>query len=246
MNLLRRFFVVSIGLATLLSFAAAHPALAGVDGITTESAYSISCSGFEMTGSTNQPWIQTVVIVDRFDNFVVNDQTNPPLRGQVFQAIGNAAPYSYNITVTYPTQPEGSQIAVLVYGTPTNSFGPFGWNTAVLVEGGCHTATTITVWGPTAHVVSWQYLDNDGHWQWVYNSDGSKVQTPIEFRDRTGSSGQLVRNYPLSRLTLTADTAPTDPKDYRVFDAVTLVPLHQVWIELGNESDPARQSVFIP
>ncbi len=106
---------------------------------------------------------------------------------------------------------------------------------------------TITVWGPVGiRAVSWQYEDSSGHWWWVYQADNStRVQTPIEFRERV-RDGKIIPHYALSRLTTTSTATQNDPKTYRAFNADTLAPLHQVWIEIGSEADPNRLSVFIP
>ena len=106
---------------------------------------------------------------------------------------------------------------------------------------------TITVWGPVGiRAVSWQFEDSSGRWWWVYQADNStRVQTPIEFRDRV-RDGKVIPHYALSRFTTTSTATQNDPKTYRAFNADTLAPLHQVWIEIGSEADPNRLSVFIP
>jgi hypothetical protein len=217
-------------------------------------AMSSGCADINANGYTqiDLDLIGTYVL-EAGDMLIVTQSSDPSTENQPYviqdtlASVVLAGPQTGNGSISWEVPADGTYNLQLGYPTGNHMIV----STAVCISGGAFIGAkvrTITSWGVDAtRAVVWQWQDSSDRWWWltVPNTD-KKLETPIEYRDRVGSNGEPVPNYPMSRITGGRYALPDDPAKFRVFNADTLEELHGVWIEIGNEGSLDRLSVFIP
>ncbi len=162
-----------------------------------------------------------------------------------------AGPATGNGSITWVVPADGSYKLQLGYAFGNSNITSNATCAAGGAVGGAAGDTllrTVTAWGVGgARAIVWQWQNGGDSWWWItVPSTVKKLETAIEYRDRVAGDGSIVNNYPLSRITVSKYALPNDPSMFRVYNADTLEEMHGIWIEIGDEGDPNRLSVFIP
>src|SRR5690349_18297254 len=75
-------------------------------------SFHLYCDGFTMSGTTGSQFIQMWVQNSDTGVFLIDDYNYSPAPSQVFESSGG----NFNITVHFPQQPQGTNLAFDVWG----------------------------------------------------------------------------------------------------------------------------------